>query len=175
MSAVLLALCLAIALLLAVAALAAGNLLTAVIVLGAYSLVLSLLWAAMGAVDVAFTEATVGAGISTVLLLVALLHTSARRVAPVPVARRLGVAVAALLAAVLFWAAPDLPRFGDPASAPNRHVSPRYLEAGLAETGAPNIVTGVLGDYRGYDTLIETVVIFTAALGCWMLLSRRAG
>jgi multicomponent Na+:H+ antiporter subunit B len=36
-------------------------------------------------------------------------------------------------------------------------------------------VTGVLGDYRGYDTLIETVVIFTAALGCWMLLSRRAG
>jgi multicomponent Na+:H+ antiporter subunit B len=51
-------------------------------------------------------------------------------------------------------------------------VSPRYLAQGLPETGTPNIVTAVLADYRAYDTLVETVVIVTAALGCWLLLRR---
>jgi len=158
---------------LAVATLLARDLLGAVLVLAGYSLVLSLLWAAMGAVDVAFTEAVVGAGVSTVLFLAALLRTSATRTAPRPRVRWGAAAAVAAATAALGWASLDLPAFGDAGSAPATHVSPRYLAAGLSETGAPNIVTAVLADYRSYDTLIETVVIFTAGVGCWLLLWRE--
>jgi multicomponent Na+:H+ antiporter subunit B len=61
--------------------------------------------------------------------------------------------------------------WGDPGSPPAVHVSPRYLERTLEETATPNAVTSVLADYRGYDTLVETTVILTAGLGCWLLLN----
>ena len=89
---------------------------------------------------------------------------------------RATAAVLVLFAAgVLFRASASLPSFGDPASAPATHVSPRYIERGVAETGAANLVTGVLADYRGYDTLGETTVIFTAALACLLILGAGAG
>lgn len=78
-------------------------------------------------------------------------------------------------AAVLFRASAALPRFGDPGSPPATHVSPRYIERGVAETGAANLVTGVLADYRGYDTLGETTVIFSAGLACLLILGAGAG
>jgi multicomponent Na+:H+ antiporter subunit B len=78
-------------------------------------------------------------------------------------------------AGVLFVAAGALPVFGDPASPAGIHVSPRYIERGRAETGAANLVTGVLADYRGYDTLGETVVIFTAGLACLLIVGAGAG
>lgn len=159
---------------LAVAAIRARDLLAATLVLGGFSLVLSLLWAALGAVDVAFTEAVVGAGLSTVLMLAALLGTSAARTMPRAPARGGALAAAAALAAVLLWGGADLPALGDPAAPAARHVSPRYLERGWGETGAPNIVTAVLADYRSYDTLIETVVIVTGGLAAWLLLRRSA-
>ena len=62
----------------AVAAITIKDLLGASIIFGVYSFLMCLLWAEMGAVDVAFTEATVGAGISTVLFISAILHTSRR-------------------------------------------------------------------------------------------------
>ena len=55
------------------------------------------------------------------------------------------------------------------------HVSPRYIERGHHETGAPNFVTAILADYRGYDTLGETSVIFTAGLACALILGLRLG
>ncbi|HUG52799.1 MAG TPA: hydrogen gas-evolving membrane-bound hydrogenase subunit E, partial [Vicinamibacteria bacterium] len=83
-----------------------------------------------------------------------------------------GVALALVLAAVaLLRGVAGLTPVGDPGSPPSRHVSPRYIESGPAETGAPNMVTGVLADYRGYDTLGETVVIFTAGLACLLVLA----
>ena len=75
-----------------------------------------------------------------------------------------------LAAAVLLYAASDLPPMGDPNSPPSTHVSPRYIEHSHDETGAPNFVTAVLADYRGYDTLGETTVIFTAGLACVFIL-----
>ena len=75
-----------------------------------------------------------------------------------------------LAAAVLLYAASDLPFMGDPKSPPATHVSPRYIEHSHDETGAPNFVTAVLADYRGYDTLGETTVIFTAGLACVFIL-----
>jgi multicomponent Na+:H+ antiporter subunit B len=72
--------------------------------------------------------------------------------------------------AVLFYAARDLPTMGDRDAPAAVHVSPRYIEKSQEETGAPNMVTGVLADYRSYDTLGEVVVIFTAGLACLLVL-----
>ena len=157
---------------LAVIAVRAADLLLAAIALGGYGLVMALIWAALGAVDVAFTEAVVGAGATTVLFFAALLRTSRRRS---PVANPLGWAAGAVVAATgatMLWVAAALPPWGDPTAAPAVHVSPRYLVATIAETGTPNAVTAVLADYRGYDTLVETVVIVTSGLACWLLLRR---
>lgn len=83
--------------------------------------------------------------------------------------------VFALAAGVLFYAAGDLPRVGDVEAPASVHVSPRYIAKSHDETGAPNFVTAVLADYRGYDTLGETTVIFTAGLACLLILGVRLG
>jgi len=87
--------------------------------------------------------------------------------------RLLGVALAAAALIILLYGVEDLPPWGDPNQPASLHVSPRYIEKGLAETGVPNMVTAVLADYRGYDTLFETAVIFTAGVAVLMLLRGR--
>jgi multicomponent Na+:H+ antiporter subunit B len=71
---------------------------------------------------------------------------------------------------MLVHASLDLPSWGDPAAPASRHVSPHYIEQALEETSVPNLVTAVLADYRGYDTLFETIVIFSAGVACLFLL-----
>ncbi|MBI4609166.1 MAG: DUF4040 domain-containing protein [Candidatus Rokubacteria bacterium] len=158
---------------LALAAVRVRDLVGAVFLLSAYGLVMSMVWAGMGAVDVAFTEAMVGAGASTVFFLATLLRTVRTERARPPRGRIASLATALALGGLLVVAIHEFPAWGDPGSPASLHVSPRYLSEGYRETGAPNIVTAVLADYRGYDTLIETVVIFTAGLACWLLLERR--
>ncbi len=84
--------------------------------------------------------------------------------------RRLGWFCLLLAAAVLFYAAEELPPVGDPTSPAATHVSPRYIQKAEEETGAPNMVTAILADYRGYDTLGETVVIVTAGIASLLVL-----
>ena len=158
--------------LLALIAVRAADLLLAVLSLGAYSFVMALVSASIGAVDVAFTEAVVGAGVTTVLFLAALARTSRRRTLPSRRLHLLTLAVVIPVGVTLLALSEALPRWGDPAAPAARHVSPRYLAFTLAETATPNAVTAVLADYRSYDTLIETVVIVTAGVGCWFLLRR---
>jgi multicomponent Na+:H+ antiporter subunit B len=74
---------------------------------------------------------------------------------------------------ILLYATQDMPDWGDPGSPASIHVSPRYLEKTLEETATPNAVTSVLADYRGYDTLGETSVIFTAGVSCILILRKR--
>ena len=74
---------------------------------------------------------------------------------------------------VLLQAAADLPLVGDGGSAPFTHVAPYYIERGHEETGAPNLVTAVLADYRGYDTFGELMVIFTAGVACLLILGGK--
>jgi multicomponent Na+:H+ antiporter subunit B len=108
-----------------------------------------------------------------VFLLAALLRTSRRR-SPAPGhGRRLALGVSLFAGGALLYVATGLPPIGDPGAPASIHVSPRYLARTLEETATPNAVTSVLADYRGYDTLVETTVIFTAGLGCWLLLARR--
>ena len=78
-----------------------------------------------------------------------------------------------MLGLLLFYAAEDLPRFSDPQSQASVHLSPEYLKNSLKETNTPNVVTAVLMDYRAFDTLIETGVIFTAGIACALLLRRN--
>lgn len=83
------------------------------------------------------------------------------------------VAIVLLTGAVLVYGTLDMPRYGAPQAPANLHVVPRYIEKAVEETGAINMVTAVLIVYRGYDTLGETVVIFTAGVSVVFLLRRR--
>ena len=85
--------------------------------------------------------------------------------------RLLGAAAFPALFLGLVLGMAELPEFGDPASPASTHVSPRFIEDAAAETGAANMVTAVLADYRGYDTLGEAAVIFAAGLGCLVILA----
>ncbi len=139
---------------------------------GIYSLLMAAIFVILDAVDVAFTEAAVGAGITTVLMLGTLALTTDREKIPVHTPF-LPLIVVLATGGALLYATPEMPRFGDPEATPNRHVVPRYIEDSPQETGIPNIVTSVLASYRGYDTLGEVTVIFIAGVGVMLLLGRR--
>ena len=69
---------------------------------------------------------------------------------------------------------PDSTPYGDPSAPIHQHVGPDYLhDAPHDFEGIPNVVTPVLGSWRGYDTFGETTVVFTAAVGVMLLLGRR--
>jgi multicomponent Na+:H+ antiporter subunit B len=139
-----------------------------------YSLISATLLVVMDAVDVAFTEAAVGAGISTVLMLATLaltrdkLKTSRLRPLLLP------LLVVVLTGATLIYGTLDLPHYGNPDAPVHKHVAPRYIHQSPAEVGPPNMVTSVLASYRGYDTLGEVTVIFCAGLGVMILLGNAS-
>jgi multicomponent Na+:H+ antiporter subunit B len=158
----------------AVAALHVKDLLAAVIIFGAFSFFSAAFFVVQDALDVAFTEAAVGAVITTVFFVCAIRRTTRgvrgigrtqRGFSPDPLAMLL--LLPALV--VLLQATADLPQVGDGASAPFTHVAPYYIEHGHEDTGATNYVTAVLADYRGYDTFGELTVIFTAGVACLLI------
>jgi multicomponent Na+:H+ antiporter subunit B len=127
----------------------------------------------LDAPDVAFTEASVGAGIATVLMLATLALTTKEekesRRKPI-----FALILVILTGAALIYATFDMPYFGDPTAPEHLHVAPRYLERTPIEIGVPNVVTAVLASYRGYDTLGEATVIFTAGIAVLLLLGERS-
>jgi len=142
----------------------------AVVMLGSiYSLLAAAIFVVLDAVDVAFTEAAVGAGVSTVLALGTIALTTDREKAPQRT-RILPLAVVLATGAALIYGTLDMPHFGDPAAPAHQHVAPVYLKDSIPQTTVPNVVTSVLASYRGYDTLGETTVIFTAGVGVILLL-----
>lgn len=148
------------------------NLFAVVVFFSIYSFLMATVFAVLDAVDVAMTEAAVGAGISTVLFLGVLILCKSEEARPL---RKpwlaLGVSVACGL--VLVYGSLGMPAFSDANSPAHQHVGRHYLAMALEETGVPNVVTAVLGSYRGYDTLGEVVVVFTAGAGVVALLRRR--
>ena len=146
------------------------DLFAAVMLMGIFSLLSASLFTVMDAVDVAFTEAAVGAGISTILLLATLAltdseeHPEHNRFQPLPLLAVL------FTGAVLIYASFDMPRYGDPDAPVHQYLAPHYIKETAKEIGVPNIVTAVLASYRGYDTWGETTVIFTAGVGVLLLL-----
>jgi len=147
------------------------NLFAAAALFGVFSLLSAAMLVLMDAVDVALTEAAVGAGMSTVLILCALSLTTDEERLPdrAPIVPLL---TAVLTGAVLLYGTLDMPHYGDPEAPIEKHVAPRYIEDSPREIGIPNVVTSVLASYRGFDTYGETMVIFTAGVGVMLLMGR---
>lgn len=140
---------------------------------GIYSLISASFFVNLDAVDVALTEAAVGAGISTVLMLSTLaLTTTTLKEKRNTRSGMLPLLVVLITGAGLIYGTLDMPHFADPEAPIHNHVAPRYIEQSAEEIGVPNIVTSVLASYRGFDTLGEVVVIFTAGLGVMTLLGK---
>ena len=151
------------------------NLFAVVMLTGVYSFLSAAWFVSLDAVDVAFTEAAVGAGISTVLMLAAMLLT-AREAEPAGKGRHWAAfAVVVAAGAALFFAIPDMPVYGAADSPANSSVGMDYMSRTPNEIAIPNVVTAVLASYRGYDTMGEVVVIFSAALGVMLLLGFGTG
>jgi multicomponent Na+:H+ antiporter subunit B len=148
------------------------NLFGVIVLAGIYSFLMATVLVVLDAVDVAMTEAAVGAGVSTVVLL-ATLHLTKSMEYPHPRKAYIPLFVAAVVGAILVWGTYSLPPFGVADAPIHQHVAPKYLSDSVKETMVPNVVTSVLADYRGYDTLGETTVIFTAGIGIMLLLKGR--
>ncbi len=149
------------------------NLFAVVMLSGIYSLISASLFVTLDAVDVAFTEASVGGGIATVLMLATLALTGDTEKPGKGHLQILPLAVVVLTGALLIYGTLDMPSFGDPMAPIHQHVAPRYIEEAPRATGIPNIVTSVLASYRGYDTMGELTVIFTAGIGVILILGAR--
>ena len=148
------------------------NLFGVVILAGVYSFLMAGVLMVYDAVDVAMTEASVGAGVSTVVLLgtlacVGSMEYPHRRPSYLP------LFVSITVGAAVVYATLGLAPFGWPDTQVDKHVGPEYLARTKPEMGVPNVVTAVLANYRGYDTLGETLVVLTGGMGVIMLLRGR--
>jgi multicomponent Na+:H+ antiporter subunit B len=152
----------------AIAIIRTTDLFAAVMLSGIFSLLMAAIFFTLDAADVALTEAAVGAGISTVLFLSALALTEQHERSIKP-SRWLAVPVL-VATALIIYATFDKPRLGDPDAPVHQHVAPWYLEKTPELIDIPNVVTAVLGSFRGYDTLGEVFVVLTAAIGVMTLL-----
>ncbi|MFN2289091.1 MAG: Na(+)/H(+) antiporter subunit B [Chromatocurvus sp.] len=160
---------LALLLVTAVAIARMSDLFAVVMLSGIYGLLSAAFFVSLDAVDVAFTEAAVGAGISPLLFL-SVLKLTGRYQSEARSEAGLALLLVVSTGFMLVLGTLDMPAFGDPDSPANTHVAVRYLEESGREIDIPNVVTSVLASYRGYDTFGEAVVIFTAAVGVLSLL-----
>lgn len=151
------------------------DLFAAVMLAGIYSLLSAGLYTVMHAVDVAFTEAAVGAGISTVLFVATLAFTRRTEKRSRRGLRLVPLLIVLVTGAALVYGTLDMPAYGDPDAPIHRYMEPRFIRDSAREVGPPNIVTSILASYRGYDTFGETTVIFTAAIGVLLLFTERRG
>ncbi|MEC9347825.1 MAG: DUF4040 domain-containing protein [Pseudomonadota bacterium] len=161
---------LALLLLVAIGIVRLRNLFAVVLLAGIYSLLMALVFTLLDAVDVAFTEAAVGAGVSTILSLgtLALIDSQREKIPSRFAFTPLLLSVAT--GALLIWGLSGMPEVGSPDAPAQLHVAPYYIEMTPVEIDVPNIVTAVLASYRGFDTLGEVAVVFTAGVGVMALL-----
>ncbi len=146
-----------------------ASLWVAVVLFGIYSLTSASLFVTLDAVDVAFTEAAVGAGISTILML-ATLRLVGYREAPRKHNTIVPLLAVLVTGGLLIYGTFDMPPFGSADNPIHQHVAPHYLQLSPTEIAVPNVVTAVLAGYRGYDTMGEVTVIFTAGVAVLALL-----
>ena len=155
-----------------IAVLRQSSLFGVVILSGVYSFLMASVLIVLDAVDVALTEASVGAGISLVLFLATINLVKRTEIKSVH-STLVPLATSIVVGTAIVWGTLTLPDFGTADAPIHKHVAPRYLAKSIEETNVPNVVTSVLADYRGYDTLGETTVIFTAGIGVMLLLRGR--
>ena len=147
----------------------AQHLFVSVMLTGIFSLQMAAIFFILDAADVALTEAAVGAGVATVLMLSALALTENRERPTRP--RWVPVIVVSATTLMVIYATFDKPLLGDPDAPVHQHVAPWYLENTPRLIDVPNVVTAILASFRGYDTLGELFVIFTAGIGVLFLMA----
>ena len=177
---------------LAVAVVMARNLMAASMLMSIYSLLMAAIWKNMDSLDVSFTEAAVGAGVSTVLLIGALVQVGLEE-KPRKGIHPMGMAAVVLAGGALLYGTIDMPGFGDPTSPANANpVSIGYIRQDVEKVPdvgghyagfkkrhdyfdghVPNMITAVIVSYRAYDTMYETTVIFIAGVSMILLLRAR--
>jgi len=143
-----------------------------VVLTSAYSLIAALMFITLDAVDVAFTEASVGAGISTILFLAAMAYLPKEEEENLN-SQILPAISCMVLGGILIWCSYDLPEIGLLSSPIHQHIVPDYILGTRDDIDIPNIVTAVLASYRGYDTFGETIVVFTAGVAVLALLKNN--
>ena len=143
-----------------------------VVLTSAYSLIAALMFITLDAVDVAFTEASVGAGISTILFLAAMAYLPKEEEENLN-SQILPAISCMVLGGILIWCSYDLPEIGLLSSPIHQHIVPDYILGTRDQIEIPNIVTAVLASYRGYDTFGETIVVFTAGVAVLALLKNN--
>ena len=143
-----------------------------VVLTSAYSLIAALMFITLDAVDVAFTEASVGAGISTILFLAAMAYLPKEEEENLN-SQILPAISCMVLGGILIWCSYDLPEIGLLSSPIHQHIVPDYILGTRDDINIPNIVTAVLASYRGYDTFGETIVVFTAGVAVLALLKNN--
>ncbi|PLW67669.1 DUF4040 domain-containing protein [Pseudohalioglobus lutimaris] len=153
----------------AVAIVHTHNLFVAVMLTSIFSLLMATNFFILDAADVALTEAAVGAGVTTVIFLSALALTGEWE-KPRRGGRVITIGTVVVLALLIIYATFDKPRLGDPDAPVHQHVAPWYLEKTPEHIDIPNVVTAILGSYRGYDTLGEVLVVFVACIGVLFIL-----
>lgn len=187
---------LTLALITAVAIVRIRSLLAATMLSGIYSLLMALVWSNMHALDVGFTEAAVGAGATTVLLL-GTISATGRLSRRTPSLDLRAAVVVLFTGGLLMYGTLDMPDFGDPEAPIHQHRVPKLLAQQVGKVPGrpplgmdppdpahphprddfnghvPNTVTSLLAAYRGLDTMFETAVIFTAGISLVLLLRRR--
>lgn len=168
----------------ALAAVSLERLLAAAVAFGAYSLGMASLWAVFRAPDVGLTEAAVGAGVTTSLVLAALVRTRAHeaeayesrppgeRGSPADASSPAAAVAVLALVSLLLTTVPSLPAVGDPNAPGFQRVSPTYL-AEAPDLGVKNVVTAILVVYRGFDTFGELVVVFAAGVAVLAVFRRE--
>ncbi|WP_247728465.1 DUF4040 domain-containing protein [Halovivax limisalsi] len=149
--------------------------LAAIIMFGAYSLGMAVLWIVFRAPDVGLTEAAVGAGIMTILLLVSIARTTRLTgidLSPVSI-NWTAVAACAAFTVLILATVPALPEIGDPTAPAFDGVYEHYVTEAYDQTHVENVVTAILVAYRGFDTLGEATVVFTAGVAVLTVLKQE--
>lgn len=147
------------------------NLLISTVFLTIFSLLMALMYVILKAPDVAITEAAIGGGISTILFLCAIVLTGEKE--SIKKINNITYIVFAITAMALIAVITELPDWGSVDAPANKHVAPYYLNNTSEDIGIPNIVTAILASYRGFDTLGEVIVVFTACISVFALLYGR--
>ena len=160
-------------------AISTRSLLTSAVTLTVFSFLMALIFISMGAIDVGFTEAVVGAGVTGLFIIIAIFKTD-RRSNDQSDSRfkALRLLTLAAFGALLIYGSTGLPNRGDadaalhqdPSMAGTVNAATYYIQNAYTDAKTPNMVTVILADYRGYDTLGEEIVILAAGLICFLLL-----
>jgi multisubunit Na+/H+ antiporter MnhB subunit len=155
----------------AIIALEVRDMISSVIAVGAIGLAVSIAFLVLKAPDLAITQLVV-----EILMLIILIRGTLRMDIPFSTSGRwfintaITVVFSVIFLSVAYFAIKDLPEFGSPIM----KVAAEYVAQGLHKTGATNLVSAIILDFRGYDTLGEATILFTAVIGV-MSVMRRVG